>query len=86
MKTAELTLAKRGVLTLPKEIRETYRLAPGDPMTLLDLGGVFVISPHRSELGAVADQLAQSLAAKGENLTSMLKVVREEREQYGKKR
>lgn len=84
-RTVSLTLAQRGVLTLPKDVRDEYGLEPGDQMSLLDLGGVFVLSPHRSEVDALADRVARSLKTKGESLQSMLAAVREEREHYGRK-
>lgn len=42
--------------TLPKTLREAYGIRPGDTMTLLDLDGVFVLSPRRSEVDAIADK------------------------------
>ncbi|MBI1882371.1 MAG: AbrB/MazE/SpoVT family DNA-binding domain-containing protein [Chloroflexi bacterium] len=81
--TVTLQLAQRGVLTLPKTLRESYNLQPGDSFTLLDLGGVFVLSPRRSEIDALADRLTQSLRQQGESLETMLQALREERERYG---
>jgi bifunctional DNA-binding transcriptional regulator/antitoxin component of YhaV-PrlF toxin-antitoxin module len=78
-----VTISQRGVLTLPKEMRDAYQLEPGDDMTLIDLGGVFVLSPGRSKLGALADQVTSALTAKGDTLESMLTALREERERYG---
>ncbi len=43
-------VAQRGVVTLPKSLREAYRLEAGDTLTLIDLGGVFVLSPRRAEV------------------------------------
>lgn len=80
--TVTLQLAQRGVLTLPKTLREIYNLQPGDSFTLLDLGGVFVLSPRRSQIDALADRLTQTLAQQGESLESMLQALREERERY----
>jgi bifunctional DNA-binding transcriptional regulator/antitoxin component of YhaV-PrlF toxin-antitoxin module len=80
--TITLQLAQRGVLTLPKALRESYNLQPGDSFTLLDLGGVFVLSPRRSEIDALADRLTQSLTQQGETLETMLQALREERERY----
>ena len=82
--TLTLQLAQRGVLTLPKTLRETYHLQTGDTLTLLDLGGVFVLSPRRSEIDSVADRLAQTLTTQGETLESMPQTLREERERYGR--
>jgi bifunctional DNA-binding transcriptional regulator/antitoxin component of YhaV-PrlF toxin-antitoxin module len=80
--TLILRMSQRGVVTLPKALRESYNLRPGDSFTLLDLGGVFVLSPHRSEVDPLADRIAQALTERGETLESMLKVLREERERY----
>jgi hypothetical protein len=36
--TMIVQMAQRGVLTLPKAVRDSYNLQPGDSFTLLDLG------------------------------------------------
>lgn len=79
-----LQLAQRGLVTLPKALRDAYHLEAGDTLTLIDLGGVFVLSPRRAEVDRLADQLAQDLAARGESLESMLTALRESRERYGR--
>jgi bifunctional DNA-binding transcriptional regulator/antitoxin component of YhaV-PrlF toxin-antitoxin module len=79
-----LQVAQRGVVTLPKALREAYKLEVGDLLTLIDLGGVFVLSPRRSEIDYLADQIVGDLAERGESLESMLSVLREAREQYGR--
>ncbi len=73
-------VAKRGVLTLPKSLRETYDLKTGDTLSLIDLGGVFVLSPRRSDVDVLADRVTQELTRSGESLESMLQALREERE------
>ena len=80
--TMTVQMTQRGVLVLPKALREAYNLQVGDDFTLLDLGGVFVLSPRRSEIDALADRITNELTEKGETLESMLRVLREEREQY----
>ena len=75
-------MAQRGVVTLPKALREGYNLRPGDNLTLLDVGGVFVLSPRRSEIDSLADRLTQALTEQGETLETMLQALREERERY----
>jgi bifunctional DNA-binding transcriptional regulator/antitoxin component of YhaV-PrlF toxin-antitoxin module len=80
--TISIQVAQRGLVTLPKALREAYRIQEGDQMTLLDLGGVFVLSPRRSEIDRVADQIGTTLAEKGESLESMLQAVREARQRY----
>jgi bifunctional DNA-binding transcriptional regulator/antitoxin component of YhaV-PrlF toxin-antitoxin module len=80
--TTTVRMAQRGGVTLPKSLRESYNLRPGDNFTLLDLGGVFVLSPRRSEVDSLADRLTQALTERGETLETMLQALREERERY----
>jgi AbrB family looped-hinge helix DNA binding protein len=79
MATMDLQMAQRGVITIPKSLRESYGLQPGDTFTLIDLGGVFVLSPRRSEIDAIADKIAGQWAEDGETLETMLQALREER-------
>jgi hypothetical protein len=44
------------------------------------LGGVFVLSPRRSEIDFLAGRLTQALTERGETLETMLQALREERE------
>jgi AbrB family looped-hinge helix DNA binding protein len=78
----ELRVAQRGVIVIPKSLREAYDLKPGVRLTLLDLGGTFVLSPQVSQVDALADRLAHSLSERGESLEGMLRQLREERERY----
>jgi len=80
--TMMVRMAQRGVLTLPKALRESYNLRPGDSFTLLDLGGVFVLSPRRSEIDSLATRITQALAKRDETLETVLQALREERERY----
>jgi AbrB family looped-hinge helix DNA binding protein len=82
MSTMTVRVARRGLLTLPKALRDAYNIEPGDALTLLDLGGVFVLSPRLSEVDALAEPIAADLQAQGETLESMLQALREEREKY----
>jgi AbrB family looped-hinge helix DNA binding protein len=83
MQSTTVQVAQRGLITLPKTLREDYNIHPGDSLTLLDLGGVFVLSPRRSEVDAIADKLRTEWQDKGETLESMLQALREERAKYG---
>jgi len=78
-----LTLGQRGVLTLPKLLREQYSFEPGSSFALLDLGGVFVLSPRSLEVDDLSSKITRSLIDKGEDLEGMLRILREQRERYG---
>lgn len=80
MTSVTLKMASRGIITIPKALREPYDLKKGDTFTLIDLGGVFVLRPRSSEIDAIADQIARQWENDGESLESMLKALREERE------
>jgi len=80
--TLVVQVSQRGLVTLPKALRDTYHIREGDQLSLLDLGGVFVLSLRRSEIDGLAEQVQAALAAKGESLESMLVVLREAREEY----
>lgn len=82
MSSITLQVAQRGLITIPKALRDTYNIRSGDALTLLDLGGVFVLTPQRSEVDALAERIAAQWQDKGETLESMLQTLREEREQY----
>ena len=79
---SEIQMAQRGVIVIPKRLRQAYNLKAGSRMTLLDLGGVFVLSPQVSEVDALADRVSRSLAEQGVTLEGMLRTLREERERY----
>ena len=83
-KSVTAQISQRGVLTLPKSLRDRYKIKPGDVVTVIDLGGAFVISPRRSEVDRLADEIGSILAERGESLKSMLTTLREEREKYGR--
>ena len=84
MDSITIQLAKRGVITIPQSLRESYGMQPGDTFTLLDLGGVFVLSPRRSEIDVLAERIAAQWTEDGETLEMMLQALREERDRRGR--
>ena len=83
MQTFAVQVAQRGLITLPKPLRETHHIRSGDTMTLHDLGGVFVLSPRLSRVDALADRLAARWRERGETLETLLLTLQEERERLG---
>ena len=80
LKTYTAQISQRGALILPKSLRDSYKLEPGDMVAVVDLGGVFVISLRRLEVDRLADEISSVLAEHGESLESMLTTLHEERE------
>ncbi len=82
MDAFQIQVAKRGVITLPKALRDENQIREGDSLTLLDLGGMLIIVPRHLEIDKIADRLAEKWTACDENLESMLKTLREVRDEY----
>jgi AbrB family looped-hinge helix DNA binding protein len=82
----KVQVGRRGVITLPKELREHNDIQEGDTLTLIELGdGVVVMSPIRSQVDAIADKLASEWQDSGESLETMLAALREVRSEYDSK-
>ena len=76
-----IQVAQRGRITLPKALRETYQIKPGDPFTLIDLGdGKFLLSRGRSQIDELFDTLRRDLEADGETQESLVAALRTSRE------
>jgi AbrB family looped-hinge helix DNA binding protein len=79
----QVQVVRRGIITLPKELRNKGNIEEGDILTLIDLGdGVFIISPQRSRVEGIANKLAKEWRDSGESLESMLSTLREVRAEY----
>jgi len=79
-----IQIRKRGTLTLPKKIREKYRLDEGDPVTLIDLGEGILISPKPTTIPKLAGELESLMEEHGLSLEDLVKGVAEERARFGK--
>ncbi len=80
MTIAAVELAQRGQLTIPKPLRDLYQLTEGQKMTVVDIGGVFLVSPRQIRVDAHADALRDGLLAAGVTLEDMLGDLRRKRE------
>ena len=81
--TMTVKIAQRGAVVIPQKLRQAYNLKTGDTLTLLDLGGVFVLSRRSSEVDAIANKITSQLVERGETLEGMMRTLREARERYG---
>ena len=85
--TFRVRVVRRGIITLPKELRDQTRIQEGDMLTLIGLGdGVVVISPRRSRVAEIADKLSKEWQDSGLTLESMLATLREVRTEYAAKK
>jgi AbrB family looped-hinge helix DNA binding protein len=85
--TFQVQIVRRGIITLPKELREHNNFEEGDTLTLIELGdGVVIMSPKRSRVDEIANRLARQWQDSGESLESMLTTLREVRAEYDTKK
>jgi len=77
-----IQIRDKGVITVPVELRRQYNLGPGDVLTLIDLGGAFLITPQVSRLARQADQVAQVISEQDVTLDELLATLDQERETY----
>jgi AbrB family looped-hinge helix DNA binding protein len=83
----QVQVVRRGIITLPKELREQNNIEEGDMLTLIDLGdGVVVMSSRRSRVDEISNKLATELQDSGETLETMLATLREVRADYDAKK
>lgn len=76
---ATIQVRQRGTLTLPAELRDKYGIGAGDIYRLIDLDGVFVLTPMAPELAREIERLRE---AAGLSMEEMLASLREQRERY----
>ena len=79
--TMTLQLRQRGLLTLPKKLRTRYRLSEGDAFSLVDLGGVFVLSPKVSVVSKMAAEIEQMGEEAGLSVDDLLEGLDDTRQQ-----
>ena len=54
---ATIQVRQRGTLTLPAELRDRYNIEPGDTYRVLDLDGIFVLTPMVPMVPELARQI-----------------------------
>jgi bifunctional DNA-binding transcriptional regulator/antitoxin component of YhaV-PrlF toxin-antitoxin module len=57
--TRVIQMRQRGSITIPTDLRKRYQLDDGDPLTIVDLGDGFFISPKRSVLPKLVTEMEQ---------------------------
>ena len=73
---------QRGTLTLPANLRNRYNIQPGDTFQLLDLDGIFVLTPMVTMVPELAREIERARIEAGLSVEEMLQGLREQRERY----
>ncbi|MBC8509555.1 MAG: AbrB/MazE/SpoVT family DNA-binding domain-containing protein [Chloroflexi bacterium] len=79
---ATLQVRKRGVLTLPSELRERYAIHEGDTFRLVDMDGIFVLTPMVPMVPELAREIERARLEAGVSLEELLRGLREQRQRY----
>lgn len=82
MLDATVQVRKRGVLTLPAELRRKYGIEEGDTFRLVDLDGIFVITPMVPMVPELAREIERLRLEAGLSIEELLGNLRQERERY----
>jgi len=73
---------QRGTLTLPAELRAKYGIKEGDTYYLVDLEGIFVLTPMTPLVPELAREIERLRLEAGLSTAELLAGLREQREQY----
>lgn len=71
---------KRGVLTLPADLRQKYKIKEGDIFGLLDLDGMFVLTPKVLMVAELAREIEAMRLEQGLNIQELLEGLRAQRD------
>jgi bifunctional DNA-binding transcriptional regulator/antitoxin component of YhaV-PrlF toxin-antitoxin module len=83
---ATIQVRKRGTLTLPAELRERYKIKSGDTFRLIDLDGVFVLTPMVPMVPELAREIERARLEAGLSVEEMLDALRDQRRRYVKEK
>lgn len=77
-----IQVRERGVVTLPAELREKYKIESGQIFRLVDLDGIFVFVPMVPIVPELANEIERLRLEAGLSMEDLLVSLRERREKY----
>lgn len=77
-----IQVRNRGIITIPVEIREKYGIENGDIYRLVDLDGVFVLTPLVPMVPELAREIEQARLEAGLSIEDLLHSLRDQRQRY----
>jgi bifunctional DNA-binding transcriptional regulator/antitoxin component of YhaV-PrlF toxin-antitoxin module len=79
---ATVQIRKRGVVTLPADLREKHAIKEGDTYRLVDLDGIFVLTPMVTMVPELVQEIERLRLDAGISTEELIRGLREERERY----
>lgn len=83
---ATIQVRKRGVLTLPSALRDKYTIQEGDTFRLVDVDGIFVLTPMVPMVPELAREIERIRQEAGVSMEELLQGLRQERERYSQEK
>jgi len=83
---ATIQVRKRGVFTLPSDLRDKYAIQEGDTFRLVDIDGIFVLTPMVPMVPELAGEIERIRKETGISMEELLQNLREERERYSQEK
>lgn len=83
---ATIQIRQRGTLTLPSDLRQKYGIQTGDILRLVDLDGVFVLTPMTPMVPELAREIERLRTEAGWSVEDLLTALREERARYAQEK
>ena len=77
-----MQVRQRGTLTLPAEIRQEYGIKTGDTFQLVDLDGIFILTPMVPMVPELAREIERLREEAELSTEELLQGLREQREKY----
>jgi AbrB family looped-hinge helix DNA binding protein len=75
----QVQVRQRGTLTIPATLRERYGIKAGDTLNLVDLDGVFVLTPMVPMIPELAREIERLREEAGVSIEELLQGLREQR-------
>ena len=83
---ATIQVRKRGVLTLPSDLRDKYTIQEGDTFRLVDVDGIFVLTPMVPMVPELAREIERIRQEAGVSMEELFQGLRQERERYSQEK
>lgn len=81
-----IRVRSRGVITLPADLREKYGIKNGDVFRLIDMDGVFVLTPMAPMIPELAREIEKARLEAGLSIEELLDGMREQRRRYSQEK
>ncbi|HSH01015.1 MAG TPA: AbrB/MazE/SpoVT family DNA-binding domain-containing protein [Anaerolineae bacterium] len=82
MMTTTIQVRQRGTITIPNELRQKYGIEAGDTLHLVDIDGVFVLTPMMPMVPQLAQEIEKLRQEAGLSTEELILALREQRAQY----